>query len=89
MEDQVRCQSCGIPLSDAFPNYGTNKDGTSNPEYCFICFKDGAFTNPRQTMHEMIKSSIMNMTKDLRMPGDKASQLAYEIIPKLKRWQKK
>jgi len=88
MNDEARCQSCGMPLSDVFGNYGTNKDGSSNTDYCAFCFKDGAFTNPHQTMDEMIKSSILNMTKDLRMPGEKAIQMANEIIPTLKRWKK-
>jgi hypothetical protein len=88
MDDKIRCQSCGMPLSDILDNYGTNKDGSSNPEYCVFCFKGGAFTNPHQTLDEMIKSSILNMTKDHRMPGDKAIHLANEVIPNLKRWKK-
>lgn len=88
MDDMVRCQSCGLPLSDALGNYGTNKDGSDNSEYCIFCFKNGAFTNPRQTMKEMITGFIQNMTKDVRVPGNKASELAHEVIPNLKRWKK-
>ncbi len=89
MDDKLRCQSCGMPLSDTFGNFGTNSDGSKNREYCMFCFKDGAFTNPDQTIEEMIQSTIENMTTDLKMPADKARQLANSVIPKLKRWQNK
>ena len=87
MDEKVRCQSCGMPLSEAFGNYGTQADGTAHPEYCIICFKDGAFVMPHQTMGEMIQSSIDNMMMDLRMPEEKATVLARSFIPTLKRWQ--
>lgn len=88
MDDKLRCQSCGMPLSAEFGNYGTNRDGSANQEYCSICYKSGAFTNPNQTLPEMIQSSIENMTADLNMPSGKASELANSFIPTLKRWQK-
>lgn len=88
MDDKQRCQSCGMPLSAEFGNHGTNADGSSNAEYCSFCFQNGAFTNPDQTLSEMIQSSIENMTADLNMPADKASELANSFISTLKRWQK-
>ena len=87
MDDKVRCQSCGMPLSEAFGNYGTMADGSNHPEYCIFCFKDGAFTLPHQTMDEMIQSSIENMTMEQGMPEEKAVELAHAFIPRLKRWQ--
>ncbi len=87
MDDKVRCQSCGMPLSDAFGNYGTQADGSKHPDFCLFCFKDGAFTLPHQTMDEMIQSSIENMTTELGMPKEKAMELAHAFIPRLKRWQ--
>ena len=83
----MRCQSCGMPLSAEFANFGTNADGTTIDEYCSFCFANGQFTNPNQTLEEMINSSIENMTADLNMPPEKASELANSFIPKLKRWQ--
>ncbi|HKZ52663.1 MAG TPA: zinc ribbon domain-containing protein [Candidatus Acidoferrales bacterium] len=88
MNQKVRCQSCGMPLSDEFDNYGTHADGSKHPEYCMFCFEDGAFTNPDQTLEEMIASSVENMMQDLGFPEEKARQLAHDVIPKLKRWQK-
>jgi hypothetical protein len=88
MDDKTRCQSCGMPLSAEFGNHGTNADGSTNQEYCSICFQNGEFTNPNQTLFEMIQSSIENMTADLNMPKDAAAELANSFIPTLKRWQK-
>jgi hypothetical protein len=87
MDDKIRCQSCGMPLSSEFANLGTNADGTKTDEYCSFCFQNGEFTAPNQTLEEMIKSSIENMTADLNMPPEKAAELANSFIPKLRRWQ--
>jgi hypothetical protein len=86
MENKKRCQSCGMPLSQEFNNYGTNADGAKNPLFCSFCFQQGNFTNSNQTVEEMIQSSIQNMTGDLRMPQDQAEKLARQIIPQLGRW---
>ncbi len=88
MENKMRCQSCGMPLSETSDNLGTNKDGSTTSEYCNICFREGDFINPNQTMDEMVQSSIENMTADLNMPTERATELANSFIPTLKRWQK-
>jgi DNA-directed RNA polymerase subunit N (RpoN/RPB10) len=89
MEDKIRCQSCGMPLSEEFGNFGTEKDGSSNSEYCSFCYQKGSFANPDQTLDEMIQSSIENMTgSDLNMPIEKATELANSFLPTLKRWKK-
>ncbi len=76
-----------MPLSAEFGNLGTNADGSNTQEFCSFCFADGNFTNPHQTMEEMIQSSIENMTADLQMPLEQATNLANSFIPTLKRWQ--
>lgn len=88
MENKIRCQSCGMPLSQSFGNLGTNKDSSNTTEYCSICYREGSFTNPNQTLGEMIQSSIENTTADQNMPVEKAKELANSFIPMLKRWQK-
>ena len=88
MENKIRCQSCGMPLSENFGNLGTNKDRSNTVEYCNICYQEGAFANSQQTLDEMIQSSVENMTADLNMPVEKATELANSVIPTLKRWQK-
>ncbi|MBA3724321.1 MAG: transcriptional regulator [Candidatus Levybacteria bacterium] len=85
MDLNFRCQSCGMPLGETM--YGTNEDATENHKYCKFCFLNGAFTNPNQTMEEMIESSIANMTRDLGLPEDHATELANNYIPRLKRWK--
>ncbi|MDQ3373786.1 MAG: zinc ribbon domain-containing protein [Acidobacteriota bacterium] len=87
MENKIRCQSCGMPLSETFGNLGTNGNGSNTAEYCNICYQNGAFTNPGQTLNEMIQSSIENMTADQNMPVEKAKEMANSFIPTLKRWQ--
>lgn len=86
MNTKQRCQSCGMPLGAGF--YGTQADGSETPEYCKFCFQGGSFTNPDQTVEEMIQSSIENMTNDLGMPLDTAKELARSFIPTLSRWKK-
>jgi hypothetical protein len=88
MDNKSRCQSCGMPLSADFGNLGTNTDNSKTGEYCSFCFQNGEFTNPAQTLEEMINSSIENMTADLNMPREQAINLANSFIPTLRRWQK-
>ena len=99
MEEKIRCQSCGMPLSTEsastesaelgsaeFGNFGTENDGLKNSEFCRFCYKDGRFVNPDLTLEEMIQSSIEHMTADLKMSVEQASELANSFIPALKRW---
>ncbi len=87
MDNKARCQSCGMPISKEFGNLGSEADGSLNSEYCRFCFANGEFTNPNQTLEEMIASSIENMTTDLKMPLEQATDLANSFIPTLKRWR--
>jgi len=88
MENKTRCQSCGMPISRESGNLGTNADDSPVAEFCIFCFANGDFTNPHQTLEEMIESSVKNMTSDLQMPVEQATELANSFIPELKRWQK-
>jgi hypothetical protein len=87
MDDKVRCQSCGMPVSDQFGNFGTMTDGSKNPEYCSFCFQNGAFTNPDQTVAEMVQSSIGFMTANLGFTAEKAAEMSNSVIPNLRRWR--
>ncbi len=87
MDNKIRCQSCGMSLSNSFGNLGTNADSSDTEEFCSFCFRNGEFTNPHQSLEEMIQSSIENMTSDLRMPIEQATNLANSFIPTLRRWQ--
>ena len=35
------CNSCGRPIVKE--DYGTNEDGSLNPEFCKDCFQDGKY----------------------------------------------
>ena len=87
MNDKPRCQSCGMPLSDEFKNFGTESDGSPVSEYCMFCYQNGGFTNPDQTVDEMVKSSIDFMTSNLGFSEEQATQMSNDVIRKLKRWQ--
>lgn len=69
-------------------NFGSQEDGTQSSDYCSLCFQRGSFTQPNLSLQDMIALSIENMTGELKMPEEKARQLANTAIPKLKRWQK-
>jgi hypothetical protein len=86
MEEKVRCQSCGMPVSAEFGNYGTEADGTPASEYCQFCYQGGGFTKPDQTVDEMVGSSIDFMTANLGFSEEQATQMSNEVIRKLKRW---
>lgn len=77
-----------MPLSAEFGNFGTLADGTNQDEYCIFCFKDGNFTNPNQTLAEMIQSSIDFMTKEFGISVEKAEEMSSSVIPTLRRWNK-
>lgn len=80
------CQSCGIKLGSGF--YGTNTDTTINSEYCKYCFYNGNFREPNLTLEEMIGRRVAEMKDELRIPEEKAVELANSTIPNLKRWKK-
>lgn len=75
-----------MPLSAEFGNYGTAADGSPASEYCQFCYQNGGFTNPTQTVDEMVQSSIEFMTAEFKMPREQASQMSNDVIRKLKRW---
>lgn len=85
MDDKVRCQSCGMPLTD--DNGGTEQDNSKSKEYCSMCYMYGTFTEPDLQLDQMIERSVNHMTSQLQMPEDRAIQMAQTVIPELKRWQ--
>lgn len=86
MEDKLRCQSCGMPLGEGL--FGTMKDKAVSKDYCKFCFSNGTFTVPDLTLEKMIDISIRHMMSELQFTREKATQLANDTIPQLKRWRK-
>jgi hypothetical protein len=79
------CQSCSMPLGKP-EDFGTDVTGYRVNDYCQFCYTNGAFTQPRITMQEMIDKCVAVMAQQGIMPAEKASALMTEVMPKLKRW---
>jgi len=68
-------------------DFGTDKDGRRNTEYCHYCFQAGQFTNPNLTLEEQI-SKLTHMAMGQNAISEKdASTQATKVLPNLKRWQ--
>ncbi len=80
------CQSCAMPL-DQTDSLGTNKDKSKNYEYCKFCFQKGKFTDENITLEEKIQKNIA-IANEMGINEEEAKQIAKNILPKLKRWQK-
>jgi len=86
MENMIFCQSCGMPMQKG-EDFGTNKDGGKNEDYCVYCYKDGAFTAD-MTMDEMIAFCAEHASDwDMKVTKEEAIAMMRENFPKLKRWQ--
>ena len=79
------CQSCGMPMNDESV-YGTNRDGTKDPDYCIYCYKDGEFLQ-KVTMEEYIEMMIP-FSAQANMTPDEMRHHCETIFPTLKRWKK-
>lgn len=69
-------------------DFGTNRDGSTNKEYCTFCFQEGQFTDEGSTLEEKIEKNIL-IAKGMGIPEEQARQMAEKVIPTLKRWQGK
>ena len=84
MEQEVRCQSCGMLMGTGL--FGTLASGKETQEYCSFCFQNGKYTDPEATMHGMIENSVRIMVKKMAIPEDRAREIANTTITQLKRW---
>jgi hypothetical protein len=79
------CNSCGRPIVKE--DYGTNADGSLNPEFCKDCYQNGAYTEPDITLEEMIvRKTKEMMDKNPRLAETQATGITAFFIPSLKRW---
>ena len=76
-----------MPLQKA-DDYGTNGDGSRNEEYCFHCFQAGRFLDEGITLRQKIEKNV-KFGVQMGMPEDVARQMCEDLLPQLKRWQKK
>lgn len=81
------CQCCAMPMDDP-ALYGTDADGTPNPDYCKYCYDKGIFPF-EGTMEDMIEVCVPHMTENNpEMTADQARTMMREFFPTLKRWKK-
>jgi hypothetical protein len=69
-------------------DFGTNADGSRCDDYCHFCFQKGAFTDPDITLNQKIDKVVNIAVTQMNIPKVQAEEMAREIIPKLKRWQR-
>lgn len=84
---QNPCQSCGMPLQKP-EDHGTEVNGNRSADYCHFCYQSGKFTDPNQTMEQMIDLVTKYMVSEMKMPEPAARQTTSSFIPTLRRWQK-
>ena len=85
MNNYLICQSCGMPLNSD-QDFGANKDGSKNAEYCCHCYQNGEFTF-KGDADEFIAHQVEIAKQKLGMLEDQAKQMASGTIPNLKRWK--
>lgn len=80
------CQSCAMPMESS-ELYGTNSDGSQNPDYCKYCYEDGAF-KADITQEQMIEECVPHMlSANPGMDGEGARAIMHQVFPSLKRWR--
>jgi hypothetical protein len=89
MEAKI-CQSCGMPMKTD-EEFGTNKDGSRNLEYCVYCFQNGEFTS-NVTLDEMIAHNVQyldlyNQDAEEKLTKEQAIEQLKQYLPTLKRWK--
>ncbi len=85
MTEMNICQSCAMPMGKP-EEFGTEKDGAKNADYCCYCYVDGAFTK-EETMEGMIETCIpFTLEAGVYKDAEAARADMMNIFPKLKRW---
>ena len=82
MEEKI-CQSCSMPLTKS-EEFGTDKDGRQNEDYCIYCYKDGEFIND-VSMKEYIEMNIP-FAEQAGMTQEQMREHCEKVFPTLKRW---
>ncbi len=69
--------------------FGMFPRGVKNLEYCYYCFKNGAFTEPDITFEQMAGKLSGPMKLNKNMTDEEAKENASKLISGLKRWRPK
>lgn len=85
MEKAPICQSCGMPMEKP-DDFGKEKDGSRNEEYCHFCFANGEFTNKDITLEQMVEK-LAGFSGKMGMTEEQGREMARKMLPTLKRWK--
>ena len=66
--------------------FGTNKDGSKNPDYCIYCYKDGEFID-NVSMGEYREMNVP-FAAQAGMTPEQMRHHCETVFPTLKRWKK-
>ena len=88
MENQNRCQSCGMIFSSP-EDFGTEAGGGKSQEYCSYCYQNGKFEDENMSLEQMIDLCVPFVVEagEAKSP-EEAKRLLQEHMPHLKRWAK-
>ena len=83
MEERI-CQSCSMPLTKN-EEFGTNKGGGKNEDYCIYCYKDGEFID-NVSMEEYIEMNVP-FAEQANMTQEQMREHCEKVFPTLMRWR--
>ena len=78
------CQSCGMPITE-ISQFGTNKDGSINEDFCKYCFENGEFID-KVSMEEYIEM-CSKFGAQAGMSNEEMRMYCKKLFPTLKRWK--
>ncbi len=84
LPDAPACQCCGTPFDVPDMPFGTNSDGTENPDYCIWCYRDGEFTG--SGLDEIIERNVPYLVQATGCSAEEAVSFMGALLPTLKRW---
>ncbi|MDO5334467.1 MAG: zinc ribbon domain-containing protein [Coriobacteriia bacterium] len=84
LPDAPTCQCCGTPFDVPNMPFGTNADGTENPDYCGWCYKNGQFTGA--SLDETIERNVPYLMEATGYTAEEAVSFMGAVLPTLKHW---
>ncbi|MDO4797179.1 MAG: zinc ribbon domain-containing protein [Coriobacteriales bacterium] len=85
LPDAPACQCCGTPFDVPNMPYGTNADGTQNPDYCGWCYQNGEFTS--NGLDDLIERNVPFLMEATGYSQEEAVSFMGAVMPTLKRWR--
>lgn len=85
LPDAPACQCCGTPFDVPNMPFGTNADGTQNPDYCGWCYQNGEFTS--SGLDEIIERNVPYLMQATDYTAEEAVSFMGALLPTLKHWR--